>query len=300
MRQHPPVPLVRHGFTLIELLVVISIIALLLSVLLPALSGARDAARRAVGMSNQRQIMIATMGFATELGNLPYPQRGVTGGGGSTSESAFLRSWTDWGQWPNQTNQKRIWADELVDFEFITTDAFDDSQHVQQVMSANAPPNDIVDYTAQPEADRTVGGRLLAPISYQINIFFINSSLNEDKASDYPGNVRGLWQRGSNGFNRMTPDVFLSPSDNAYIGDAGWSDAPTAVVRPAWDAGFRSSDKLFAFGDGHVEVVPQIEWWSDTFWGAITPPPKTPASAPGCGTFGIATRRGGTGIKAWI
>ena len=62
----------RRAFTLIELLVVVSIIALLVSILMPALSKARDAGMRAVCISHLKALGLACYTYADEnRGDLP-------------------------------------------------------------------------------------------------------------------------------------------------------------------------------------------------------------------------------------
>jgi len=63
----------KHGFTLVELLVVIGIIALLISVLLPALNGARQSAKNIMCSSNLRELgQIVNIYVANNRGKLPY------------------------------------------------------------------------------------------------------------------------------------------------------------------------------------------------------------------------------------
>jgi prepilin-type N-terminal cleavage/methylation domain-containing protein/prepilin-type processing-associated H-X9-DG protein len=79
----------KKGFTLVELLVVIGIIALLISILLPALNKARDQAKQAACQSNLRQIVLAALLYSTDNKNVVVPTC-VWGAGQPSSSSSAL------------------------------------------------------------------------------------------------------------------------------------------------------------------------------------------------------------------
>jgi prepilin-type N-terminal cleavage/methylation domain-containing protein len=70
-RRFKSAPLHGNGFTLVELLVVIAVIGVLVSLLLPAINSAREAARRVSCKNNIRQLSLAVLGYESAMGALP-------------------------------------------------------------------------------------------------------------------------------------------------------------------------------------------------------------------------------------
>ncbi|MCM8537231.1 MAG: DUF1559 domain-containing protein [Lentisphaeraceae bacterium] len=82
----------KKHFTLIELLVVVAIIGILVSMLLPSLSRAREMGKAAVCTSNQKQLGIATVSYFGDFDDIfPF---------GMTND---IQNWG--GTWPNTDSQ---------------------------------------------------------------------------------------------------------------------------------------------------------------------------------------------------
>ncbi len=101
MSNQPRTRNAKAAFTLIELLVVISIIALLIGLLLPALSKARESGRKTQCISQQKSIGLALQFYISEYDIIP---REASGGGDRRYDLAW--AWVFRPYFTNMTNQE--------------------------------------------------------------------------------------------------------------------------------------------------------------------------------------------------
>ncbi len=85
----------QSGFTLVELLVVMAIVAVLGSLLMPALHNARDSAREAQCASNQRQLAAAFQNYSADWDGI-LPRSWTPDGGPSISTLGLRAGERDW------------------------------------------------------------------------------------------------------------------------------------------------------------------------------------------------------------
>jgi prepilin-type N-terminal cleavage/methylation domain-containing protein/prepilin-type processing-associated H-X9-DG protein len=100
MKRRPGlIPMIRKAFTLIELIVVMGVMAVLASLLIPALSAARDSAKRAQCANNLHQLGAAEIAYATVNEGLLTPMFFNTQGQNEFWPQAWRAAlWTTFGK----------------------------------------------------------------------------------------------------------------------------------------------------------------------------------------------------------
>lgn len=218
------------GFTLIELLVVISIIALLIGLLLPALGAGLETARTAVCLSQQRQMAIAVSVYVGDYeGQFPIATEQVMNGSVSESRAWDFTTVKDWTAGGKTTIRPGIiWQD-------LETPA-----DIHQCPSFDGPAN----WGQDPAT------------GYNYN-------------TDYLGTFAWQWDSVTGSMQRVEPAFMVdvgSPNETAMFGDGQYSAGankfmrgpeigrdPGFTGRYAGTQGFRHAGRTnIAWVDGHA------------------------------------------------
>lgn len=213
----PPAPC---GFTLIELLVVVSIIALLIGIMLPALGQARDASHSAICLSQQRQMTIAAESYTANHHGLFPPAYGYGFEGTTTFHFAWDLTTVKRPGQPDEVIPGVLWQDGGV-------------TQIQQCPAYDGPANWLLDpYTGYNYNTSFIGRGHFEAIPRPAR----RDELRQPSRTALFGD--GQYSGGANKFMRAP---FPNPADETFSG------------RWAGTQGFRHQNRtLVAFADGHV------------------------------------------------
>ena len=222
----------RSGFTLVELLVVIGIIAVLISMLLPALNKAREQARRVACASNMRQIGMATLQYAAANRNkLPAP---AWGGTYSATPAPWQENYNDYiywtGVWGTRADNRNLNDSALAPYLGVK------NEKLQQIFRC---PSDPVDNM------QLLGG---FPFSYTMNCTGWVAN-DPNGYGRYVGNRFVPLDNLSDWKNPSHKIIFYDESDHAGDGAFFWANPADGVT------GLHNHYANAVFLDAHVEII---------------------------------------------
>lgn len=249
----------RHAFTLIELLVVISIIALLIAILLPALGAARQSTRKLQNSTQLRGIHQALVVFAQSNKGY-YPGLNSDGTTMTVAEVNDTGTFTGYNAGSNGRNSSGIFAIALNQ-DVFTPEYLINPAETAAFEVANETTDTDLDFDGNPAND---------PINFSYaNLFFQESGTGPQES-----NRAAEWQETLNSQAIVIGDRMIGSGStrSSVWTDEGSGDWEGTITKNDNSTGYENTDEGYDTKYGNVAVEDDSLFETDgTVNGAAAP-----------------------------